>query len=259
MLDPKQIKAGITKDKLSLVAPTIPADPATKDYVDTLVQQSIYNQDWKASVRAATITNISLTAPGAAIDGVNLNAGDRILVKNQTTPSQNGIYVFATSSTALVRSQDADSTTEVTPAMAVSVEEGTANGLTSWKLTTTGAIVIGTTALTFALLAVFVAPVLTTNNKDITCSTTVNDFDLGCATAIAGTPTAGSVVLVLINGIAERLGDGVKTRSCYFSADNGNTAKSWVNIAAGDKLYWVGSVAGYQLAATDTVTFLYTN
>lgn len=259
MLDPKQIKPGITKSQLILVDPTSALDPATKQYTDNLIQQSIYNQDWKASVRAATTTNITLTSPGAAIDGVTLNSGDRVLVKNQTTPSQNGIYVFASSSTAMVRSQDADSSSEVTPAMAVSVEEGTSNGLTSWKLTTTGAIVVGTTSLTFALLAVFVAPLLTTNNKDVTCSTTVNDGDQACATGIAGTPTSGSVVMVFINGVAERLGDGVKTKSCYFSADTGTTPKAWSAIAAGDKLYWVGSIAGYQLAATDTVTFLYTN
>ena len=63
--------------------------------------------------------------------------------------------------------------------------------------------------------------------------------------------------MVFVNGLAVRVGDGVKTKDCYFSADDGATARAIAAIATGDKLFWVGSVAGYQLATTDLIDFDY--
>ena len=77
-----------------------------------------------------------------------LATGDRILLKDQSTGSQNGIYVVASSGSP-TRATDADSNSEVTGGMAVFVEEGTANADTGWVLTNNGAITLGTTALTF--------------------------------------------------------------------------------------------------------------
>jgi hypothetical protein len=102
-------------------------------------------------------------------------------------------------------------------------------------------------------------PVVTpsSNNKDMTASATSADFDVACATAIVATPGNDGYVEVMVNGMKETLGDGVKTKSCYFSSDAGVTAKTIANISAGDLLYWVGSVAGYQLAVTDKIDFEY--
>ncbi len=96
-----------------------------------------------------------------------------------------------------------------------------------------------------------------TSNKGMTASVTDTDFDEACATAIASTPANDSFVSVEINGLEASVGDGVKTKDCYFSADSGTTAKAMAAIASGDKLYWVGSVAGYELAITDRVDFVY--
>lgn len=111
--------------------------------------------DYKASVRAATVgANITL-AGGApnTLDGVTLVANDRILVKDQTTGSQNGIYVVTTLGTGAngtwTRATDADQAGELTSGAIVAVEEGTANADSQWMLTTDGTITIGTTALTF--------------------------------------------------------------------------------------------------------------
>jgi phage-related tail fiber protein len=258
LLKGKQIQdASITKQKLNLVTPTLTNDPATKDYVDTLVAQSISNQDWKNSCRVASTGNITIATAPATIDGVTLSNGDRVLLKNQTTASQNGIYIFNGSGSAMTRSTDADSSSEVTPQMAVSVEEGTANASTSWRLSNTGVIVVGTTSLTFQLFFSVTSPVLKTQNKNMTASVTSADFSLACAASIALTPANGGYVMVMVNGNQETLGDGVKTRSCYFSADSGTTAKAIASIVAGDLLYWVGSVAGYQLDATDIIDFNY--
>lgn len=96
-----------------------------------------------------------------------------------------------------------------------------------------------------------------TSNKDMTASVTAADGDVATATALASSPASHSYIEVMVNGLKETLGDGVKTKSCYFSADSGTTARAFSAIAAGDLLYWVGSVAGYQLATTDKIDFDY--
>jgi hypothetical protein len=129
-----------------LGTPTDSTDAATKGYVDT----AVVGIDWKASVRAATDGNRELAEMenGEVIDGVTLATGDRVLVKNQTDATANGIYVVQASG-APVRSSDADSGTEVTANFAVFVEEGTVNADSGFTLTNNGAITIGTTALVF--------------------------------------------------------------------------------------------------------------
>lgn len=98
----------------------------------------------------------------------------------------------------------------------------------------------------------------TTSNKNMAASTTAADFAEACATAVVTTPFGDSYVQVAINGALQTVGDGVRTKDCYFSSDAGATAKTIANIASGDKLYWVGSVAGFELAAaTDKVDFYY--
>ena len=89
-----------------------------------------------------------------------------------------------------------------------------------------------------------------------TASVTSNDGDTTGAT-ITYTPFSDSAVIVKINGLQTNLGDGAKDQACYFSADGGVTAKSSIDIAAGDTLYWMGSLAGYQLDATDEIDLVY--
>ena len=101
--------------------------------------------DVKGSVRAATTANITLSG-AQTIDGVSVVAGERVLVKNQTTGSQNGIYVAATG--AWSRSDDADTSAEVTSGCFVFVSEGSLAS-TGWVLTTADPIVLGTTSLSF--------------------------------------------------------------------------------------------------------------
>ena len=127
--------------------PTSAQDAATKSYVDTTVQ----GIDWKASVRAATTTNVTLASAlenGDTLDGVVLATGNRVLVKDQTTGSENGIYVVK-SSGAPDRSTDADLDAEVTSNFAVFVEEGTVNADSGFTLTNNGSVTVGSTALVF--------------------------------------------------------------------------------------------------------------
>ena len=125
--------------------PTQAQDAATKAYVDA-VKQAL---DIKDSVRVATTAAITIASDlgvGDAIDGVTLADGDRVLVKNQTDASQNGIYVAGSSP---VRSADANASSEVTSGMFCFVEEGTVNGDNGFVLTTNDPITLDTTDLTF--------------------------------------------------------------------------------------------------------------
>jgi len=128
----------------NLAEPTGPSDAATKNYVDVAVQ----GLDIKASVRAASSTNISLAAPGAEIGAVTLASGDRVLLFGQTAAAENGIYVWTGGSSALTRAADADSATKLTPGAFFFVEEGTFadNG---YVVSTDGPITLGSTGLTF--------------------------------------------------------------------------------------------------------------
>lgn len=74
---------------------------------------------------------------------------------------------------------------------------------------------------------------------------------------ITYTPYSDSNVQVTVNGVGANLGDGVKTKDCYFSGDNGTTARAIADITAGDKLYWNGSIAGFELEDTDLVDIIY--
>jgi hypothetical protein len=132
----------------NLAEPTADTDAATKYYVDAARS----GLDVKASVRAATTGNITLSNT-QTIDGVALSVGNRVLVKDQSTASQNGIYVVA--SGAWARSADADNNPggEVTSGMFTFVEEGTINASTGFVLTTADPITLGTTALTFTLFS----------------------------------------------------------------------------------------------------------
>jgi hypothetical protein len=131
----------------NLAAPVGANDAARKADVDAAAN----GLDLKGSVRAATTTNGTLATAfenGDVIDGVTLATGDRILIKNQSSGAENGIYTVNASG-APTRAADADSATEITGGMFTFVEEGTINADTGWVLTNNGAIVVNTTALTF--------------------------------------------------------------------------------------------------------------
>ena len=133
-----------------VATPTDAAHIATKGYVDSARQ----GLDVKASVRVATTAAINLSTDleaGDVIDGVTLVAGDRVLVKNQGTASENGIYV-AVASGAASRSSDANGTAdtgELTSGTFTFVEAGTVNFDSGFVVSTDGTITVGTTGITW--------------------------------------------------------------------------------------------------------------
>jgi hypothetical protein len=141
-----QLSGGtLTDDVQQPVSPVNANSLITKSYVDNLVT----GLTWKKEVKAGTVSNITLFGT-QTIDGIALIAGDRVLVKNQTTSSQNGIYVVATGSWA--RATDADTTGEIEGAT-VMVRLGTVNNNTQWTNTNSNEPVIDTDDIAFGQIA----------------------------------------------------------------------------------------------------------
>ncbi len=141
--------AGVTIDAgnqriANVAAPVAGTDGANKTYVDSVAS----GLDWKGNVRAASTANVTISAPGAAIDGVTLVVGDRVLLKDQTTPAENGLYVWNGAAVPMTRATDAGAG-QLTSGAAVFVSEGTAAADTGWTLTTNDPITVGTTAQTW--------------------------------------------------------------------------------------------------------------
>lgn len=148
--------------------PTDDKHLATKKYVDDIAQ----GLDVKQSAHVATTAPLPSVAynngssgvgatltsnnnVGLLIDGHTLAVGESVLVKNQASALQNGIYRVTAaggedSPFILTRRTDADTGTEFSSGSFVFIEQGTTNGSSGWVLSTTGAISIGTTALTFS-------------------------------------------------------------------------------------------------------------
>jgi hypothetical protein len=106
----------------NLGTPVDASDAATKGYVDSVAEGLHVH----ASVKAATTGNVNLGSGVAAVDGVTINSGDRVLVRAQTNAAQNGIYV--SNGTTLSRALDYDSAGEIDPGDFVFVDQGATYG-----------------------------------------------------------------------------------------------------------------------------------
>lgn len=189
----------------NLGTPSVGTDAATRDYVDSVAR----GLDWKQSVRAASTGNLTLSGPGATIDGVTMAANDRFLAKDQTTGSQNGIYVWNGAAVAATRAVDADSSAEVTSGMAVTVTEGTANGDEVWILTTNDPITLDTTALALTQLGGGGAAYVAGNGLT---ESPAGTFNVGAGSGVIVSADAVAIdTAVVVRKFAANIGDGSAT------------------------------------------------
>lgn len=210
--------------------------------------------DYKASVRAATTANIAALAGGApnTLDGVTLVANDRILVKDQTTGSQNGIYYVSTLGTGAngtwTRATDANGLDELTSGAIVAVEQGSVNADSQWMLTTDGTITIGTTSLTFArkdagaaVGSGFPTVGATVAANALTVTINAETLSFRSTTLTSGAPVTRSAAsqgsLTVPTGATLGMTNAVAARLVWGWLDNAGTLEPFVgNLAGGVNL-----------------------
>jgi len=215
--------------------PTAVTDAASKGYVD----QAIQGLSWKEPTRVATTANITLSG-AATIDGVTLVSGDRVLVKNQTNPAQNGIYDVNTAG-AWFRSGDADADTDLIGA-AVFVSEGTTYADTAWVMTTNAPITVDTTPLTWVQFGSSTSYVA---GGGLTL--TGNQFDVGAGTGIlvgADTVSVDTATIATVTSVNLKA-----DKSLVLTAGSGLTGGGDLSTA---RTFNVGAGTGITVAA-DTV------
>jgi hypothetical protein len=96
-------------------------------------------------------------------------------------------------------------------------------------------------------------PHMSPDDRFLPAETTIADEDIATLSTLSNTPINGCYVEVKVNGIEYEVGDGVKTKSCYFSGNGGTDARGFLSthpngqVQSGDELYWNGSIAGFEL------------
>ena len=209
----------------------------SKEYVDAVK----VGLDFKDSVRVATTgSNISLSSAPAAIDGVTLSSDDRVLVKDQSSGAENGIYVFNGSGSAMTRATDADANAEVTSGMFTFVTEGSVNADSGFVLTTDGSITVGSTALAFAQFS---------GAGQITAGTGMTKTGNTLDVEVDGQSLEISSDALRIKGITQ-----TATGDLIFGNTNGaNTGYQRLTIGTYDSTNSVGQML--QVGANSTVTW----
>lgn len=187
----------------TLATPTDSGDATNKGYVDNLIAglPSAYRY---RNVKVATTTNINLSNPATStIDGIGLTSGDRVLVHQQNTPSQNGIYIFDTSSTAMTRATDSDLWDELVGSL-VYVDQGSTQAEYRYFCTSNSGGTLGSTAVSYAQDT---SGTLSTSNfvTEETPSGSINGSNISFS--LAFTPTTGTLKLYL-NGVRQKSGAG---------------------------------------------------
>lgn len=199
---------------LNVATPTLDSHAANKGYVDS-VKQSL---DIKESVKAATTANLGATyansvltasANGAvSLDDISPSAGDRLLLKNQTTGTHNGIYVVTTVGDAgtpfvLTRADDFNSDADISAGAFCFVEEGTTNADYGFVLTTNETITLDATSLTFTQFSG--AGQITAGDGIAKAGATISvdlDANSGLATSGAGLKIDGSTLSAEVLAVA---------------------------------------------------------
>lgn len=134
-----------SQELTNVADPTSSSSAANKGYVDSVAE----GLEVKKSCRVGSSSNVNVSSAPAAVGGRTLASGDRVLLRGQTTASENGLYVFTASGSALTRTDDASATGELTGGSFVFVEQGD-DADNGYVVITNGSPVIGTDNIVFA-------------------------------------------------------------------------------------------------------------
>ncbi len=185
----------------NVATPTSPTDAANKSYVDNAVT----GLTWKNSAQVLVTTNVTISGPGASVDGVTLTAGDRVLLTGQTTTEENGIYVFNGDAVAMTRSTDADVYQELNGA-ALFIQQGTYAD-SAWTQTTELTSFVGQTWVQFSGAGAYsggtgITVLGTTINADLGAGLTTLDGNIvvNIATGALSTSTVGTQLSLVLDG-----------------------------------------------------------
>jgi hypothetical protein len=195
--------------------------------------------DVKASVRVATTAPVLLASGlenGDTLDGVTLATGDRVLVKDQSTGSENGIYVVQATGAA-VRATDADVSAEVTAGMFTFVAEGTTNADSGWVLTTNDTVTLGTTALTFAQFSgagqITAGDGLTKTGNTINAVGTADRISVSSDAINIATTYAGQNTITTLGTVTTGTWQSTDIGIAYGGTNASTEADARTNLAAG--------------------------
>lgn len=222
-LDTGQIKSTTTGDTDNTIV--------SKDYVDDQIAQFVQGLDVKNSIRVGTTADITLSG-NQTIDGVSVTDGDRVLVKNQTDETENGIYDVAAG--AWSRSADADNTpsNEVSGGMFTFIEEGTVNADSGWILNNiTGNADLGVDDLIFTQ---FSGAGSFTGGNGITISGSTVSVDADGITVRATGGTGDQVAV--FGGLAGQVlvGQGIAADASWEALDLSNAATVGTSVLPQD-------------------------
>jgi hypothetical protein len=217
----------------------------------------IFDLDYKQAVRVITVTDIASLTGGAPnqVDGVNLSAGDRVLVAGQNTGSQNGLYYVQTvgsgSNGTWARTSDGNETGEIEAGMIVMVTEGLIYADTQWKLTTNDPIVIGVSALTFVINILSTVGGANTqvqfNDGGTLGATAQFTFNKTSNALTVGGNITGNYILGNGSQLTGIVTDFTSLTSNIIPASNvtyslGNATNQWANIYVGGNTIFLGSL-----------------
>jgi hypothetical protein len=259
----------------SVAEPTQSTDAATKNYVDAVKT----GLDPKDSVRIATTAALSATyANGTSGVGATLTnsgtqaaftvdsivgvVGNRVLVKDQATASQNGIYSITTVGTAstnwvLTRTIDADQDPEVTPGAFTFVEEGTVNGQNGYVCTNTGTITIGTTGITWVQFSgagqIIAGDGLTKSGNTLNAVGTAGRISISADAIDISASYVGQSTITTLGTIATGTWQGSIVAGQYGGTGVANTGKT---ITLGGSLSTIGAFTTALTATANTTLTL---
>jgi hypothetical protein len=190
-----------------------PQEPATLAQLRAQVE----GLAWKDNARVATQGNISLASPGATIDGITMVANDRVLVRANTAPAENGIYIWNGAAVPMTRSLDANSAEELESAV-VTVDEGTSAGSTFRQSTVN--FVLGTGGVVWGSFGTAAGPASDTS-AGVAELATQAEVDAGTDTTRIVTPARLAASPFASRRFAANFGDGSATS--YVLTHNLNT------------------------------------